>query len=207
MKNLYYVFIILLLTGCAEINSEVKLASVSNKLQEGDAEGAKSDLLNYLESGEIIENDMSLTILGHIHEDLDEDSLAQIAYVKAIKLNNKYAEAVTGLGILARKRGDYKDAITFYERAVTINPDYAQAHSSLSVVYLLERNFEKSIETGELAWKLDDTDPVIAANLTIAYHYVGDSLNRDKFYRASEELEYRNLETLEAIFRGESTVF
>ena len=56
------------------------------------------------------------------------------------------------------------------------------------------------------AYDLDKGAPRIAANLAVAYHYVGDMENRDRFTRIAEQLGYDKVDTLEQIYSGELTL-
>jgi predicted Zn-dependent protease len=70
----------------------------------GDAQGAIPQLTGYLE--QYPRDDLALTILGHAHEDLDQDDKARAAYDHALAINPRRVEAINGLGILHRKRGE-----------------------------------------------------------------------------------------------------
>lgn len=152
-------------------------------------------------------NEYAWTLLGHAYEDLDRDSLAKNAYEKALVIQPRTEEAMTGLGVLARKAGDYNKAAEHYYESLEVNPDYAQAYASLLVVELMRKRFKKAISIGLKGYELDRSDPVIASNLTVAYHYAGDSLNREKFYKISKNLGYPKMESLDLILSDEYTVF
>jgi hypothetical protein len=46
----------------------------------------------------------------------------------------------------------------------------------------------------------------IAANLSVAYHYVGNYSKRDQYYREAMRLGYNDLEKLRNIFEGKSSL-
>ncbi len=206
-SSLLLLFTCCLFFSCSEIADTMKLVSIADKFHDGNPIEAKEKLLKEFSNNKLIESPEAWTLLGNINEVLDEDSLANIAYNKALTINEKLPEAITGLGILARKNGDLDEAIKQYEKAIAIDPEYAQALSSLSVVYLLKEDFSKSVEIGERAWKFDNEDPVISSNLTIAYHYLGDSINTQKYLKKSELLGYRKVEGLKKIISNEYSIF
>jgi Flp pilus assembly protein TadD len=74
------------------------------------------------------------------------------------------------------------------------------------VIELLDGNDAQAVEYGEKAWALRKDSPSIAANLAIAYHYLGDSEKRDALYRHSAELGYADLATLQEIFTDEASI-
>ncbi|GAB5400474.1 MAG: hypothetical protein Aureis2KO_20590 [Aureisphaera sp.] len=182
-----------------------ELGEISEKFESGDFYGAKIDMEAYVETND--DNEYAWTILGHIYEKLDQDSLASKSYKKALQLKPEMEEALTGMGIVSRKSGDFEKATSYYERAIEINPEYAQAYSSLVAIYLQSKEFNKAIEVGEKSYRLDKSDPVIAANLSVAYHFAGDTINREKYFDIARKMRYANMEALRELFDGELTLF
>lgn len=152
-------------------------------------------------------NEKAWTLKGNIEESLDNDSAAYGAYQKALDINPKMEQALTGMGILSRKRGDFDHAAGYYYKAIKANPEYAPAYSSLVTIELKRKNFENAVKLGEKGYLLDKEDPVIAANLAIAYHYYGDTINRNHYYEIAKKLNYRNIDALPLIFSGEVNIF
>lgn len=146
------------------------------------------------------------TILGNIQQDLDLNEAARESYQRALVLEPELVQALTGMGVVSRALGDLDKAVYWYERALALDPDYAQAWSSLAVIHLKRNDPAAAVAVGERAWALDASDPVIAANLAVSYHYVGDLAKRDEFHRTAVSMGYRNGKTLEEIYRGELTV-
>ncbi|MEO5819041.1 MAG: tetratricopeptide repeat protein [Vicinamibacteraceae bacterium] len=100
----------------------------------GDAQGAIQQLTTYLER--YPRDDLAWTILGHAHEDLNQDDKARAAYDGALGITPRRFQAIGGLGVLHRKRGDDDAAMQAYHRALAIEPGYARAYSSMTVVAL-----------------------------------------------------------------------
>lgn len=148
-------------------------------------------------------DDLAWTILGHALLDLSRVDEADAAYAKAVELNPRRIEAITGQGRLFRIRQQYDKAMAAYERALAIDDSYAQAHSSMMVVALKWGQFDKAIAHGEKGHSLDKTDPVIAANLAIAYHYAGNTEKRDQMTRTAQQLGFKGMDGLQKIYAGE----
>jgi tetratricopeptide (TPR) repeat protein len=105
--------------------NSIRLGTIAKAYEAGDVAGAIPQLTAYLE--QYPRDDLALTILGHAHEDLDQDERARAAYDRALAINPRRFEAINGLGILHRKRGDDEAAMQAYRRALEIEPGYAQA--------------------------------------------------------------------------------
>lgn len=191
--------------ACGEYGKKLELVAIDEKFREGQVEEAKQELESFLEQTK--DNEYAWTLLGHIHAELDDNQAARKAYEQALTINANTVEALTGLGIIFRKALDYPKAADYYHQAIDIDPNYAQAYSSLAVVKLKQRKFDEALKMGLKGYELDPDDPVLIANLSITYHYAGDSLKRDQFYELAEINGYRNLPSLQKIFTGELTVF
>ena len=202
----YLAFILLLSVACnSDLSKKYELLEVDEKYKNGQLEEAKEDIDEYL--SQTSDNEFAWTMLGHIESDRDNDSLAMIAYEKAIELSPKTVEAITGMGIIMRKKGNYGQASKYYQRAIEIDPQYAEAYSSLVVINLKRRKFDEAVEVGLKGYELGKDNPVIASNLAIAYHYANDSINREKYFTIAKQNGYQNLESLRLIFEGELTIF
>lgn len=151
-------------------------------------------------------DDLAWTILGHALLDLNRVDEADAAYAKALELDPRRIEAITGQGRLFRIRKQYDKAMAAYERALAIDDSYAQAYSSMTVVALKQGQFDKAVAHGEKGYSLDKTDPVIAANLAIAYHYAGNTEKRDQMTQAAQQLGYKGMDVLRKLYAGELDV-
>lgn len=167
----------------------------------GDVQRGRALLTSYLEKNP--KNALGWTILGNILFDQDEDAEAERAYRTAIEIDQQAHQSYSGLGKLYRKRREYDNAIEHYRRAVAIQPRNAQAYSGMAVVELSRSKDREALECAEAAYAFDKRDPVIAANLAAAYHYNNMTEERDRMYQECQKLGYRNLESLQRVFRGE----
>jgi Flp pilus assembly protein TadD len=134
---------------------------------------------------------------------LDE---ASRCFDQAITLNPKADNAYVGKGSVARKRNDIPAARAQYTKALEILPNDPQALSSMVAIEIIEGNYAEAVRYGEAAWKQDQSSATIAANLSVAYHYIGDIAARDRYFQHARKLEYALLGDLEDIFAGRSHI-
>jgi tetratricopeptide (TPR) repeat protein len=193
------------LAACGDASTnQARLGTIATVYERGYARGAVQQLTVYLEG--YPRDDLAWTILGNAHEDLDQDDKARAAYDRALAINPRRHQAMVGLGILHRKRGDDDAAMQAYQRALAIKPGYAQVYASMTVVALRLHRDVEALEYARKGYDLDTTDPVIAANLAVAYHYNGDAANRDRLTKMALELGYRKCDQLRQIYDGTLTV-
>lgn len=205
MRFFLFTLIVFGLIGCTGISDQNRIIEIDTKYKDGQLEEAKADAEQFL--SERPDNEIGWTLLGHILADMDDDEAAKEAYKTAISLDPTTVEAITGMGILSRRLGEYDQAAEYYYKAISLDPNYAQAYSSLVVIHLKQKDFKRAVDVGKRGYNLDESDPAIASNLAVAYHYDGDTVNRDKYYDIAEANGYSNLESLQKIFSGEYTVF
>jgi tetratricopeptide (TPR) repeat protein len=75
------------------------------------------------------------TNLGLAYFKLQKPDLAEQAFKQAMARNNKDAVAHNHLGILQRRKGQFNEARTHYQRAIAIDSDYASAHLNLGILF------------------------------------------------------------------------
>jgi len=206
MKNVVFLVLCLgLFLACdSEYENNKTIVQIDGMLQDGRVLEAKGAIFAFL--AEEKENEYAWTLLGHIQEESDKDSLAAQAYHKALTINENMVQAITGLGILARKDKDYELAESYYLRAIELDSKYAEAYASLLVIRIKQNKFQEAVDIGARAYELDKKNPVIAANLCVAYHYNGDRRNREKFFAIAKRNGYDSLDQLKKIFEGDLTV-
>ncbi|MUG98090.1 tetratricopeptide repeat protein [Scytonema sp. UIC 10036] len=180
------------------------LRTISKYYQQGDFQTTVAKLKVYLEAKP--NDDLAWTILGNSYEKLKDDKNAESAYTKALKINPKRFEALTGMGILQRKRKNYDAAISYYQKSLAINPNYAQAYTSMSVIALKQNKDKQALEYAKKADEIEKNEPVIAANLALAYHYNGMKDLRDKMTQKAQELGYKNMDVMQKIYSGKMTI-
>jgi Tfp pilus assembly protein PilF len=189
------------MAGDATAKDMQKLNRIARIYQSGDAVKAIPELKSYLSAHS--DDDLAWTILGHAYLDTKQKAEAEKAYKEAIRKNPKMVQAVTGLGMLASASKKYDEAMKWYEEAIEMDPKYAQAYSSIVTIALKRGDFKKAVSVGEKGFQLDKTDPVIASNLAIAYHYDKQIEPRDRMMKTAIRLGYKNPDALKKIFAGE----
>jgi len=193
-----------LLMSCNTYDKNLEILDIDQKWKDGNLTEAKVEVNKYLIKRP--DNELAWTLLGHIEADQNQDSLAEVAYNKALEINPKTVEAITGMGIISRIRGDYDKAAQYYYNAIDIDPNYAEAYSSLVVINLKRGEFRKAVKAGLKSYELDKNNGTIAANLSVAYHYTNDTINREKYFNIAKRNGYKSTAALRQIFSGELTV-
>lgn len=198
---LVYIFAML---GC-RFHRTPSLEEIDEKCMKGQIHYAKADIDKYL-----LEKPMDASawaLLGHIHLALEEDSLAELAFERALKIDEKTLEAWMGMGLLSTDLGYYAEAISYFEEAMKIEPRNAPTYANMANAYLFDKNFKSAIDAGLVAYNLDKRDPIVAGNLSLAYHYAGDIEKRNEFYNIAEKLGYDNPDELLEVFDGKRSLF
>jgi len=131
---------------------------------------------------------------------------AERTFRRAEALDPTFADVWLGLGRVHAERGELEEAMVEYERALQINPDDAQVLSSMVSISCIRGEYDESVQLGERARQHAPRDPTVAANLSVAYHYVGNAQRRDESYRQALELGYDAGPRLLEIFSGETQV-
>lgn len=201
-------FVITFSVGCGQLTSKQNVAQLNTitatMSQSGSTPAVVDQLRSYLQK--YPQDDLAWTILGNCQMDLDDLPSAGNAFETALKINPNLVKAITGQGILLRKQGQYDQSLAMYQRALEIDPNYAQAYSSMVAIAIVRKDYAKAVQYGQQSYRLDNEDPEIAANLTIAYHFLGDLANRDKFKNVAAQLNYKNMDSLQQIINGDVVV-
>ena len=87
--------------------------------------------------------------LGNILSDLGNLEAAEVSQRKAIELNPDFAIAHSNLGNILRDLGKLQEAEISYRKAIELNPDYIEASLNLSLLKLLQGDYENGLETYE----------------------------------------------------------
>jgi tetratricopeptide (TPR) repeat protein len=81
--------------------------------------------------------------------------LAKKNYLRAIKLDPKYSEAINNLGTIYYAGKDYSRAIKYYKRALKDNPSSASVYSNLGSAYFSRKDYKSATLCYERALQLD----------------------------------------------------
>jgi tetratricopeptide (TPR) repeat protein len=82
-------------------------------------------------------------MLGHLYENSGCLDSAELHYRIALEMRPDYAYALAGLGRIEKQKGNYKQAIAWYEKAKALMIDYSFA-DELTDLYLLNNEIRKS---------------------------------------------------------------
>jgi Tfp pilus assembly protein PilF len=80
-------------------------------------------------------------------------------------------------GILAAKRGLWREAIFRWERAAKIDPGYAAAHNNLAIAYELDGELGKARASYERALELEPDNEMIKQNYEL-FREINDRQSR-----------------------------
>ncbi len=180
---------------------QAELDAAEKLFREGNYEAALKGAENHLKHAP--KSLQATTLKAWCLMKLDREEEAKPLIEHALRKEPDNVDTLVAMGVYYRITEDYDQAVRYYEQALEIDPDYAQALTSVLVVALLNGEIGKAVTYGERAWKNDHYDPVVAANLAVAYHYAGNFEKRDSFTKKAEKLGYNSLDTLEQIYNGE----
>jgi len=203
--NFSILFGVLLFLSCTNFNKMYDIVEIDENYKNGNIELAKVQIDDYLKTHS--NNEYAWTLKGHIYSDLYEYTIAKESYQHALAVNSNTVEALTGLGIISRLQQNYDEAEQYYLKAIKIDPKYAYAYSSLVTVMLQNKEFKKAVEYGQKGFDLEKNDPVIAANLAVAYHYFGDTTKKLKYFKIADDLGYSNIQSIQDIYDGKIVLF
>ena len=71
---------------------------------------------------------------------------------KASVVFKQDAESLFTLGLLAKRRGDYKEAEKYYQAAIKAKPDFAECMNNLGNVYLLSKGLSLNHVESARSW-------------------------------------------------------
>ena len=207
MKFLVIVFFgVMIISSCNRETPTKELNTIAQWVRNGEVGKALEMLANdFLER--YPENTKGWILYAHLNQKANQDSMAMVAYKKAIETDSLSFEAHLGLGKLYKSGSNLDEASICYTKALKIRPENAKLMSSLSVIEMKRFNFDKAIKLGEQAVNLSSDDLSISANLAVVYHYFGEHQKRDSLYLFMKEQGYDKLKVLDKIFQDEISVF
>ena len=185
-------------------NQSNELKSIVKIYNDGDLDSCEALLLDFTKT--YPNNFGGWNFLGNVYIYDHRDSLAEPAYRRSLEIKKENVQALTGLGIIARLRKNYKEAEYLYERAIEIDPKFAQSYSSLVILKIINKNYAAAVELGEKAWRLNQNELGIGGNLALAYHYNNMPKKRDSLFLLLENRGYKYLPNLKMVANGMATL-
>jgi tetratricopeptide (TPR) repeat protein len=136
-------------------------------------------------------------ILAHLYESTGELDSAEIQFKIALQERPDYAYAIAGLGKVAKARGNYKEAIVYFEKAKRLIIDYSFA-DELTDLYRLNKEDQKAEKSAQEV--IEMLSPVSNADegATAHGHYADRELAYAylKINNVSKALEHAGIEYL-----------
>lgn len=99
------------------------------------------------------ETSWSRVVLGQLYEGKGDLANAKMHYTIALQQRPDYAPALAGLGNVASKEENYKEATAYYEKAIAMLPNNAGYYENVASMYMAQKNEAKSAEFKEKAYK------------------------------------------------------
>ena len=123
----------------------------------------------------------------------DRESL----YEMAIDIADTGAELDPGIrdsvgtvyGFVDTKRFNWADAAEAFETAINSSSVYPTSHHWYSRFLADVGLLEKSLEQAKMAQEMDTASPILNARLGVAYHWLNDSENADRYYAKAADKE------------------
>lgn len=118
-------------------------------------------------------------------------------YELAIETANKGAELDPGIrdaigtvyGFIDTKRGHWSEAAAAFETAIHSPTVYPTSHHWYSRFLANVGLLERSLEQAKIAREMDTASPILNARLGVAYHWLNDSVDADKYYSTAADKE------------------
>ncbi|HSC46396.1 MAG TPA: protein kinase [Candidatus Acidoferrum sp.] len=147
--------------------------------------------------------------LGRLHSALSKNDLALQEFQKALTINPRDAEAISGMAGVYERMGRIQDAEQSYKRAIALKPDYWDGYNSLANFYDRQGKTAEAIAQYQRVIGLTPDNPAAYSNLGAEYTSVGDAPSNEKAeaaFKKSLELSptYAAYANLGNLYMGES---
>jgi tetratricopeptide (TPR) repeat protein len=80
---------------------------------------------------------------------------AEAYFVKAVKLNNKNADALNNVGVIAFFDKNFGKSVKYYKRALAVEESNATYHSNLGTAWFSQKKFDRAMSEYARAMELD----------------------------------------------------
>jgi tetratricopeptide (TPR) repeat protein len=108
---------------------------------------------------------------------------------KTLTLKPDYPEAHYNLGIVLKKQGDLRAAITSYKNALQLEPNYAEAHYSLGIALHQQGDLDNAVREFRAVLQLKNNYPEAHYNLGASLKKQGDLIGAIASYKAALNLK------------------
>ncbi len=141
-------------------------------------------------------------MLGDAQEELGKPDEAAANYHTALALDASCYKALVGLGIIYRKKGDFKQARECYEQAIALSPDCAEAYASLGALYIFLNMPADAVKVLEKAVGINQMVAVAFSNLALAYAMCKRFAEAEDALRRAVMLGYKNFKDIKQRIDG-----
>lgn len=93
--------------------------------------------------------------LGIAFHQLQNLTAARHNYLRAVKMDPHYAEAINNLGTTYYATKDYRRAIKQYRKALRYSPESASIYSNLGTAFFARRDYKRAAESYQTALGID----------------------------------------------------
>lgn len=130
--------------------------------------------------------------VGRYYQALNRLDAAEIAYQKALALDDGYYEARNALGVIYSMQGKSELAIEQFRSALAQAPRSAHLHNNLGHAYYLQHKYQEAIENLESAAALDPHNQRTLHNLGLAYASAGLTEKSEQAFSKAQTLRGRD---------------
>lgn len=139
--------------------------------------------------------------LGKLHSATAKHDLALQEFQRALAINPRDAEAITGMAREYANTGRVQEAEQSYKRAIALRPDYWQGYNALGSFFYEQKRFSEAIAQFQKVVELTPDNSAAHSNLGAQYQNVGDYQKAEEEFKKSLELApsypvYANLGSL-----------
>jgi serine/threonine-protein kinase len=124
--------------------------------------------------------------LGRIHDAMGKNDLALSEFERALRLDSRNADALTGEAHSYEHAGRPADAEAAYKKAIALRPDYWDGYNSLGLFYGSQGRYGEAAAQFQRAIELTPDNAQAYSNLGMTYINAGDS---KKFAEAEKVLK------------------
>jgi len=157
-----------------------KIIFLFNKKKYLEALNLSNKIINKYPNSGLINN-----ILGAIHTELKNYTLAKTLFIKVINLNPKYSDGYYNLANIYNKLGEEDNAIKNYEKVIELDNNYYKAYNNLGNIFRKRNINKKALECYILTLNINPNYIRGFYNLAgVLQHFILDEKNKyiNKFY-------------------------
>jgi serine/threonine protein kinase len=143
---------------------------------------------NYAQAEAGLADAYAQKVLRYAEDEVWLDS-ALVHANRALKYNDKLAEAYKARGLIYYTRSWFEKSIEANENALKYNFSHAPAMANLGWAYLQTGNLQKAMKNLQSAYRLYPTNPAIHTGIGLIYLIFGDDSEAKKWLRHAYELQ------------------